>query len=78
MAAARELRPALRAARHETLIGLLAVTGCAQGKRSRSTVTMSTCDHGVVHVRAGQEEQAAGGAAAPEHHRRASRLRRPA
>ena len=32
MAAARQLRPALRAARHETLIGLLAVTGCRPGE----------------------------------------------
>jgi integrase len=31
MAAARELRPRLRAARHETLIGLLAVTGMFSG-----------------------------------------------
>ena len=42
MAAAGELRPALRAARHQTLIGLLAVTGCAPAKRSRSTAKTST------------------------------------
>ena len=29
--AARQLRPPLRAARHQTLIGLLAVTGCRPG-----------------------------------------------
>ena len=72
MAAARELRPALRAARHETLIGLLAVTGCAPGKRSRSTGQTST-SAGVVHVRAGKKNKQREVPLHAEHDRRAAR-----
>ncbi|HET6478634.1 MAG TPA: tyrosine-type recombinase/integrase [Actinoplanes sp.] len=57
MAAARGLRPALRAARHETLIGLLAVTGCRPGEAlglDRGDVDL---DDGVVHVRAGKNNK---------------------
>ena len=42
IAAAGRLSPPLRAARHQTLIGLLAVTGMRPGKHSRSTATTST------------------------------------
>ena len=38
----RKTSPPLRAARHQTLIGLLAVTGMRPGKHSRSTATTST------------------------------------
>ena len=57
MAAARGLRPALRAARHETLIGLLAVTGCRPGEAlglDRGDVDL---DDGVLHVRAGKNNK---------------------
>lgn len=57
MGAARALRPALRAARHETLIGLLAVTGVRPGEAlglDRDDVDLA---HGVVHVRAGKNNK---------------------
>jgi integrase/recombinase XerD len=57
MAAARELRPRLRAARHETLIGLLAVTGMRPGEAlalDRQDVDLA---RGVVHVRAGKQNK---------------------
>lgn len=57
MGAARALRPALRAARHETLIGLLAVTGARPGEAlglDRDDVDLT---HGVVHVRAGKNNK---------------------
>jgi integrase len=57
MAAARELKPRLRAVRHETLIGLLAVTGMRPGEAlslDRQDVDMK---HGVVHVRAGKQKR---------------------
>jgi len=57
MAAARQLRPALRAARHETLIGLLAVTGCRPGEAlglDRADVDLA---NGVVHVRVGKKNK---------------------
>jgi integrase/recombinase XerD len=57
MAAARELRPPLRAARHETLIGLLAVTGCRPAEAlglDRADVELDT---GVVHVRVGKNNK---------------------
>ena len=58
MAAAGRLTPPLRAARHQTLIGLLAVTGDAPGGGARARPrTTSTCDHGVVHVRAGKQNK---------------------
>ncbi len=78
MAAARELRPPLRAARHETLIGLLGVTGCRPrgGTRARPPRRRP---HPRRAARArGQTEQAARGPAAREHGQRASCLRRSA
>ena len=57
MDAARQLRPPLRAARHETLIGLLAVTGC----RPAELLALDRADvdpgHGVLHVRAGKQSK---------------------
>ncbi len=61
MAAARGLRPTLRAARHETLIGLLTVTGCRPGEAlglDRGDVDLDNgADNGVVHVRAGKNNK---------------------
>jgi integrase len=57
MTAARGLTPLLRAARHETLIGLLAVTGMRPGEAiglDRADVDLR---HGVVHVRAGKQKK---------------------
>jgi integrase len=57
MAAARQLRPRLRAVRHETLIGLLAVTGMRPGEAlalDRQDVDLT---RGVVHVRAGKQNK---------------------
>ncbi|MHB8342269.1 MAG: tyrosine-type recombinase/integrase [Mycobacteriales bacterium] len=55
MAAARGLRPALRAARHETLIGLLAVTGARPGEALGLDRTDVDLDNAVVHVRVGKK-----------------------
>jgi site-specific recombinase XerC len=55
--AARRLRPTLRAARHQTLIGLLAVTGCRPGELlalDRQDVGLT---HGRIHVRAGKQNR---------------------
>ncbi len=57
MAAARKLRPALRAARHETLIGLLAVTGCRPAEALGLDREDVDLDNGVVHVRAGKNNK---------------------
>jgi len=57
MDAARRLAPPLRAARHVTLIGLLAVTGMRPGEAvglDRDDVDLR---HGVVHVRAGKQKK---------------------
>ena len=57
MAAAAQLRPPLRAARHRTLIGLLAVTGMRPGEAlglDRQDVDLRD---GVVHVRAGKQKK---------------------
>jgi len=57
MTAARELRPRLRAARHVTLIGLLAVTGMRPGEAlvlDRHDVDLR---HGIVLVRAGKQNK---------------------
>jgi integrase len=57
IAAARRLRPPLRAARHQTLIGLLAVTGIRPGEAlglDRQDVDLR---HGVLHVRAGKQKK---------------------
>ena len=57
MAAARGLRPALRAARHETLIGLLAVTGARPGEALGLDRADVDLDNGVVHVRVGKKNK---------------------
>jgi integrase/recombinase XerD len=57
IAAAGKLRPPLRAARHQTLIGLLAVTGMRSGEAlglDRDDVDLR---HGTVHVRAGKQKK---------------------
>ena len=57
MDAARGLTPPLRAARHETLIGLLAVTGMRPGEAlalDRQDVDLT---RGAVHVRAGKQRK---------------------
>jgi len=57
MAAARGLRPQLRAARHETLIGLLTVTGMRPGEAvglDRQDVDLR---NGTVRVRAGKQKK---------------------
>ena len=57
IAAAGRLSPPLRAARHQTLIGLLAVTGMRPGE----ALTLDRHDvdlrHGLVHVRAGKQKK---------------------
>ena len=55
MAAAGRLRPSLRAARHQTLIGLLAVTGMRPGEALALDRQDVDLRHGVVHVRAGKQ-----------------------
>lgn len=78
MAAARQLAPRLRAARHETLIGLLAVSGCRPGEAlglDRGDVDLT---HGVVHIRAGKKNKQRQVPLHPERRRCAPRLRRSA
>ena len=57
LAAARELRPRLRAARHQTLIGLLAVTGMRPGEALALDRQDVDLRHGAVHVRAGKQNK---------------------
>ena len=57
MAAAGRLRPPLRAARHHTLIGLLAVTGMRPGEALALDRQDINLRHGVVHVRAGKQKK---------------------
>ncbi|MCA1679577.1 MAG: tyrosine-type recombinase/integrase [Actinobacteria bacterium] len=57
MTAARELRPRLRASRHETLIGLLVVTGMRPGEALALDRQDVDLRHGVVHVRAGKQKK---------------------
>ena len=57
MAAAGKLRPPLRAARHQTLIGLLAVTGMRPGEALALDRQDVDLRHGVVHVRAGKQKK---------------------
>ena len=57
MAAAGQLAPLLRATRHQSLIGLLAVTGMRPAEAlglDRQDVDLT---HGVVHVRAGKQKK---------------------
>jgi len=55
--AARGLEPAVRAARHQTLIGLLAVTGMRPGEALALDPYDVDLKHGVVHVRAGKQKK---------------------
>lgn len=57
MAAAGKLTPPLRAARHQTLIGLLAVTGMRPGEALALDRHDVDLRHGVVHVRAGKQKK---------------------
>ena len=57
MAAASRLRPVLRAARHQTLIGLLAVTGMRPGEALALDRHDVDLRRGVVHVRAGKQHK---------------------
>ena len=57
MTAAGRLRPPLRAARHQTLIGLLAVTGMRPGEALGLDRHDVDLQHGTVHVRAGKQKK---------------------
>jgi integrase/recombinase XerD len=57
IAAAARLRPPLRAARHRTLIGLLAVTGMRPGEALALDRHDVDLRHGLVHVRAGKQKK---------------------
>jgi integrase len=57
LAAAAQLRPPLRAARHQTLIGLLAVTGMRPGEALALDRQDADLRHGVLHVRAGKQNK---------------------
>jgi len=57
MAAAGGLRPPLRAACYQTLIGLLAVTGMRPGETLALDRQNVDLRHGVVHVRAGKQKR---------------------
>lgn len=55
--AARGLTPPLRAARHVTMIGLLAVTGMRPGEALALDRRDVDLKHGAVHVRAGKQKK---------------------
>jgi integrase/recombinase XerD len=57
IAAAGELRPRLRAVRHQTLIGLMAVTGMRPGEALALDRDDVDLRHGTVHVRAGKQHK---------------------
>ncbi len=57
MSAASGLRPRLRAVRHQTLIGLLAVTGMRAGEAIALDRQDVDLRHGTVHVRAGKQKK---------------------
>jgi integrase/recombinase XerD len=57
IAAARRLRPPLRATRHQTLIGLLAVTGMRSGEALALDRQDVDVRRGVLHVRAGKQKK---------------------
>jgi integrase len=57
IAAAGRLRPPLRGARHQTLIGLLAVTGMRPGEALALDRQDVDLRRGVVHVRAGKQKK---------------------
>ena len=72
LAAAGQLRPPLRAARHQTLIGLLAVTGLRPGEALALDRQDADLCHGVLHVRAGKQHKQR---EVPLHHSTISALR---
>ena len=57
IAAAGRLTPALRAVRHQTLIGLLAVTGMRPGEALALDRQDVDLRYGLVHVRAGKQKK---------------------
>jgi integrase len=57
LAAAGQLSPPLRAARHQTLIGLLAVSGLRPGEALALDRQDVDLRHGVLHVRAGKQHK---------------------
>ena len=57
IAAAGRLSPPLRAARHQTLIGLLAVSGMRPGEALALDRRDVDLRHGLVHVRAGKQRK---------------------
>ncbi len=57
IAAAGELTPPLRAARHQTLIGLLASTGLRPGEALALDRQDVDLKHGALHVRAGKQHK---------------------
>jgi integrase/recombinase XerD len=57
IAAAGRLSPSLRAARHQTLIGLLAVTAMRPGEALALDRQDVDLRHGLVHVRAGKQKK---------------------
>jgi integrase len=57
MKAAGKLRPPLRAVRHQTLIGLLAVTGMRAGEALSLDCQDVDLRHGVLRVRAGKQKK---------------------
>jgi integrase len=57
MEAARTLKPRLRAARHETLIGLVAVSGIRPGEALALDRHDVDLEHGALHVRAGKQRK---------------------
>ena len=70
--AARGLTPPLRAARHVTMIGLLAVTGMRPGEALALDRHDVDLRHGAVHVRAGKQKKQR---EVPLHHTTTSALR---
>jgi integrase/recombinase XerD len=72
LAAAGQLRPPLRAARHQTLIGLLAVTGMRPAEALALDRQDVDLRHGVLHVRAGKQNKQR---EVPLHHSTISALR---
>lgn len=72
LAAAGQLRPPLRAVRHQTLIGLLAVTGMRPGEALALDRQDVDLRHGVLHVRAGKQKKQR---EVPLHHSTVSALR---
>ena len=72
LAAAGQLRPPLRAARHQTLTGLLAVTGMRPAEALALDRQDVDLRHGVLHVRAGKQHKQR---EVPLHHSTVSALR---